>query len=65
MTEGCPERFDYDFLLNLLQWNNGPKLRTEARLKGHEDKVIRLKSPEMLAIWLDTQSSPVGEDMKA
>jgi adenylate kinase family enzyme len=65
MTKGCPERFDFPFLLYLLQWNSGPKLRTEARLKGHKAKVIRLKSPEALATWLDTPSSPVGEDMKA
>jgi adenylate kinase family enzyme len=54
MTEGCPERFDFPFLLYLLQWNSGPKLRTEARLKGHAAKVIRLKSPEALARWLDS-----------
>jgi len=54
MTEGCPERFDLPFLLYLLQWNSGPKLRTEARLKGHEAKVIRLKSPEALVRWLDS-----------
>ncbi len=52
MTEGCPERFDLAFLFYLLRWNSGPKLRTEARLKGHEDKVIRLKSPEELDRWL-------------
>ena len=53
MTKGCPERFDFSFLLYLLQWNSGPKLRLEARLIGHEAKVIRLKSPEALARWLD------------
>ena len=53
MTEGCPERFDFGFLLYLLRWNSGPKVRTEARLKGHEDKVIRLRSPEALERWLD------------
>ena len=53
MTEGCPERFDFGFLLYLLQWNSGPKLRTEERLIGLEDKVIRLKSPEALVRWLD------------
>lgn len=54
MTEGCPERFDFGFLLYLLQWNSGPKLRTEARLKGHENKVIRLNSPDALERWLDS-----------
>jgi hypothetical protein len=38
----------------LLQWNSGPRLRTEARLVGHEAKIIRLKSPDALERWLDT-----------
>ena len=54
MTEGCPERFDFEFLLYLLRWNSGPRPRTEARLKGHEDKVIRLKSPAALRRWMAT-----------
>ena len=53
MTEGCPERFDIGFLFYLLQWNSGPKLRLEAKLKGHDAKIIRLKSPEALERWLD------------
>jgi adenylate kinase family enzyme len=53
MTEGCPERFDLAFLFYLLRWNSGPRLRAEARIKGHEAKVIRLKSPEALARWMD------------
>ncbi len=55
MTEGCPERFDLGFLFYLLQWNSGPRPRTEAALKGHEHKVIRLKSPLQLKGWLDSQ----------
>ena len=54
MTEGCPERFDIGFLVYLIRWNSGPKLRLEAKLKGHEAKVIRLKSPDALARWLDS-----------
>ena len=54
MTEGCPERFDFGFLLYLLQWNSGPRPRTEAKLKGHENKVIRLKSPAALQRWMVT-----------
>jgi adenylate kinase family enzyme len=53
MTEGCPERFDLAFLIYLLRWNSGPRVRTEQRLKGHESKVIRLKSPDELRRWLD------------
>jgi adenylate kinase family enzyme len=54
MTEGCPERFDLAFLFYLLRWNAGPRIRTEARLKGHEAKVIRLKDPRALAAWMDS-----------
>ncbi len=54
MTEGCPERFDLGFLIYLIQWNSGPRLRTEAKLKGHEGKVIRLKSPAELQRWMAT-----------
>lgn len=53
MTEGCPERFDFGFLLYLLQWRRGPGPRTEQRLKGHEAKVVRLKSPAELSRWLE------------
>lgn len=56
MTEGCPERFDLAFLFYLLRWNSGPRVRTERRLKGHEDKVIRLSGPSELARWIDTQA---------
>ncbi len=52
MPEGCPERFDLGFLLYLLQWNSGPRIRMEQRIKGHEAKVTRLKSPAALAAWL-------------
>jgi adenylate kinase family enzyme len=54
MTEGCPERFDLSFLLYLLQWNSGPRVRAEGRLQGHESKIIRLNSPEALERWLRT-----------
>ncbi len=54
MTEGCPERFDLGFLFYLIRWNSGPRLRLEAKLKGHEARVIRLKSPDALARWLDS-----------
>lgn len=54
MTEGCPERFDLQFLIYLMRWNSGPRLRTEQMLKGHEDKVIRLRSPDELQRWMDS-----------
>jgi adenylate kinase family enzyme len=54
MTEGCPERFDLEFLFYLMRWNSGPRVRTEERLKGHESKVIRLRSPYELQRWMDS-----------
>ena len=54
MAEDCPERFDAEFLLYVSRWNRGPRQRTEASLRGHEHKVIRLKSPRALAQWLAT-----------
>lgn len=57
MTEDCPERLDLGFLLYLLQWNSGPRLRLEAALKGHEQKVTRFHDPIQLKRWLDSQSA--------
>ena len=57
MAEGCPERFDAQFLLYALAWNRAPRQRTEQSLRGHEHKVIRLKSPRALAEWLATVKS--------
>jgi adenylate kinase family enzyme len=54
MTEGCPERFDLEFLLYLIRWNSGPRPQTEQRLKGHEDKLIRLRDPGELQRWMDS-----------
>lgn len=56
MTEGCPERLDLEFLFYLMRWNSGPRLRTEAKLKGHEGKIIRLCSPDNLQRWMDSLS---------
>jgi adenylate kinase family enzyme len=54
MTEGCPERFDLAFLFYLIQWNSGPRPRTEEKLKDHESKVFRLRSPAELDSWMDS-----------
>lgn len=54
MTEGCPERFDFEFFRYVLFWNQGPRPRTEKHLEGHESKVRRLRSPEALQQWLAT-----------
>jgi adenylate kinase family enzyme len=59
MPEGCPERFDLEFLIYLIRWNSGPRQRTEAVLLGHECKIIRLKSPKALNHWIATLDKPV------
>jgi len=51
MPEGCPERFDLGFLWYVLNWNRGPRLRTEAAIAPWADKVARLTSPHALALW--------------
>ena len=57
MTEGCPERFDLEFLIYLMRWDSGPRLRCEQKLNGHEHKVIRLRTPDELQRWMDSLSS--------
>jgi adenylate kinase family enzyme len=54
MTEGCPERFDLEFMWYLIRWNSGPRLHTETKLTGHEDKIIRFHSPDELRRWMDS-----------
>lgn len=51
MPEGCPERFDAAFFWYVMTWNFGPRLRTEAHIAPHAEKVIRLGSPRALADW--------------
>lgn len=57
MAEGCPERFDAEFLAYVVRWNRGPRQRTKASLRGHEHKVIGVKNPRALAQWLATVKS--------
>lgn len=52
MTEGCPERFDFEFFRYVLLWNWGPGPRTEDRLKDHEHKVTRLTGTKALKHWI-------------
>ena len=51
MPEGCPERFDAAFFWYVMNWNTGPRVRTEAHIAPYADKVIRLTSPSALAEW--------------
>ena len=54
MTEGCHERFDFEFFRYVLFWNRGPRPRTEECLRGYEGKVVRLSGPKALEKWLAT-----------
>lgn len=54
MTDDCPERFDLQFLFYLMRWNSGPRVRMEAKLGGHEHKIIRLSTPDGLQRWMDS-----------
>lgn len=51
MPEGCPERFDAAFFWYVMNWNSGPRPRTEGKLKGYTGNLVRLRSPEALAAW--------------
>lgn len=51
MPEGCPERFDAAFFWYVMNWNTGPRVRTEAKLKGYTGNLVRLRSPDALAQW--------------
>jgi adenylate kinase family enzyme len=53
MTEGCPERFDLEFLIYLMRGNSGPRVRTEQQLQRHKNKIARLRSPDDLQRWMD------------
>lgn len=51
MPEGCPERFDAAFFWYVMNWNTGPRPRTEEHIAPYADKVIRLRTPQALADW--------------
>lgn len=55
LSDGCEERLDPAFLLYVARWNSGPRLRTEAKIEGYEDKIVRLASPKQLDQWLAAQ----------
>ena len=56
LSEGCDERLDPAFLWYVARWNSGPRPRTEAKLAGYEDKIVRLTSPRQLDQWIAAQS---------
>lgn len=56
MPNDCPERFDLAFFWYVMTWHTGPRVRTEAHLAPHSDKVIRLRHPQMLAQWREANN---------
>jgi adenylate kinase family enzyme len=56
MPEGCPERFDLAFFWYVMNWNSGPRVRTEAHIAPFADKVIRLRHPRALAQWREANN---------
>ena len=58
MAPGCPERFDLQFFLYILAFRRGPRLRTEAKLEGHESKVKRFRHPRELRSWMASLAQP-------
>jgi hypothetical protein len=51
MPEGCPERFDPAFFWYVMNWNTGPRVRTETMLAGYKGNLVRLANPRELAEW--------------
>jgi adenylate kinase family enzyme len=56
MPEGCPERLDLAFFWYVMNWNTGPRVRTESNIAPYADKVIRLRNPKALAQWRKANS---------
>ena len=61
MAPGCPERFDPAFFLYILTFRRGPRRRTEAKLRRHEDMVKRFRHPRELRTWMDSLALPQGD----
>ncbi|MBV7259944.1 topology modulation protein [Erythrobacter crassostreae] len=54
MTEGCPERFDPEFFLYIINWNRKVRPITEALLAKTQTPILRFKHPDALEAWLNS-----------
>lgn len=54
MTEGCPERYDWDFLHYVLSFNiaRAPKLKRKIKALQNEKKIYILKSEKQITSFL-------------
>ena len=55
MSEGCPERFDREFLRYVWNFNRDMRPRVETALEGFSGELIRLKTPRETEIFLKTR----------
>lgn len=55
MAEGCPERFDWEFLCYIWNFDRDMRPRVEAALNGFPGQIVRLKTPRETAAFLKEQ----------
>jgi adenylate kinase family enzyme len=58
MTEGCPERFDHEFLLYVLHFRTAWRGRNRAALERFEGTILSFGSSNQCARWLAGQPGP-------
>jgi len=56
MADGCPERFDGQFLRYVWNFNRDMRPRLEAALDGFPGELVRLKTPRETAAFLKTRT---------
>jgi adenylate kinase family enzyme len=52
MTEGCPERFNLEFLLYVLTFRRNWQVRNRTALEGFAGAIVRFTDPSEAADWL-------------
>ena len=55
MTDGCPERLDWEFLRYVWNFNRDMRPRVEAALESFSGELIRLKTPRETDAFLQTR----------
>jgi adenylate kinase family enzyme len=52
MAEGCPEQLRLDFVVHVAKFRLSSRRRIVARLAGFDGKLVHLRSPREVALWL-------------